>query len=171
MLVHLKVLTLNCWKKGEVLTAIMESGVELGADLVLVQEAPVFQGWCHPGFDFVWSPGGRVMTGVRRDTGWRVRPRPDLAQAAAGDVQVFDVSRRGHRQLRVVNVYDAPLRSEGMRPAREVDWSSVVTPGTVLAGDFNAHGLRWNPACDAPLHHQFLEELMDRHDLRYVGDG
>jgi hypothetical protein len=61
------------------------------------------------------------MTGVRRDTGWRVRPRPDLAQAAAGDVQVFDVSRRGHRQLYVVNVYDVPLRSEGMRPAREVD--------------------------------------------------
>jgi hypothetical protein len=71
MLVHLKVLTLNCRKSGEVLTAIMESGVELGVDLVLVQEAPVFQGWHHPGFDFVWSPGGRVMTGVRRDTGWR----------------------------------------------------------------------------------------------------
>jgi hypothetical protein len=78
--------------------------------------------------------------------------------------------RRGHRQLRVVNVYDAPLRSEGMRPTREVDWSPVVTPGTVLTGDFNAHGLRWNPVCDAPLHHQFLEELMDRHDVRYVGD-
>jgi hypothetical protein len=41
----------------------------------------------------------------------------------------------------------------------------------MLAGDFNAHGPQWNPQCAAPLYHQFLEDLIDTHDLRYVGDG
>jgi hypothetical protein len=44
-------------------------------------------------------------------------------------------------------------------------------PNTMLVGHFNTHGPRWNPQCAAPLHHHFLEDLMDAHDLRYVGDG
>jgi hypothetical protein len=68
MLVQLKVLQLNCRKNGEILMAIMESGLELGADLVLVQETPQFHGWQHPVFDFLWVEGGRVMTGVMKDT-------------------------------------------------------------------------------------------------------
>jgi hypothetical protein len=39
MVKHLQVLQLNCYKSGEVLTVAMESGLELGADLVLIQEA------------------------------------------------------------------------------------------------------------------------------------
>jgi hypothetical protein len=77
MVKHLQVLQLNCHKSGEVLTAAMESGLELGADLVLIQEAPASRGWRHPAYDYVW--GGRVMTGVRKDSVWKVRPREDLA--------------------------------------------------------------------------------------------
>ena len=76
MLKHLKVFQLNCRKSGEVLTAAMESGVELEADLVLIQEPPTFQGWRHPAFDFIW--GGRVLTGVRKDSVWTIRVREDL---------------------------------------------------------------------------------------------
>jgi hypothetical protein len=64
MIVQLKVLQLNCHKSGETLTAIMESGLQLGADLVIIQEAPNFHRWQYPGFDFFWVEGGRVMTGV-----------------------------------------------------------------------------------------------------------
>jgi hypothetical protein len=64
MIVQLKALQLNCHKSGEILMAIIESGLQLGADLVIVQEAPNFHGWRHPGFDFFWVEGGRVMTGV-----------------------------------------------------------------------------------------------------------
>jgi hypothetical protein len=111
MVGHLKVLQLNCRKDGGILTAIMESGVELGADLVLVQEAPVCQDWRHPTFDYLW--GRRVLVGVRRNSEWRVWPREDLAQPTYGDVQVLDVTCRDNRQVRVVNVYDAPRRSDG----------------------------------------------------------
>jgi hypothetical protein len=52
-----------------------------------------------------------------------------------------------------------------------LEWSQAITPGTILAGDFNAHSRCWNPNYDALLHHRFLEDLMDTHDLRYVGDG
>jgi hypothetical protein len=78
MLVQLKVLQLNCHKDGEILIAIMESGLERGIDLVLIQEAPLFQGWQHPGFDFIWVDSGQVMVGVQRDTKWKVQLRPDL---------------------------------------------------------------------------------------------
>jgi hypothetical protein len=44
-------------------------------------------------------------------------------------------------------------------------------PNTMLAGNFNAYGLWWNPQYAAPLNHHFLEDLIDVHDLRYVGDG
>jgi hypothetical protein len=58
MLVQFKVLQLNCRKNGEILISIMESGLELGADLVLIQEALQFHGWRYPGFDFLWVEGG-----------------------------------------------------------------------------------------------------------------
>jgi hypothetical protein len=45
MIVQLKVLQLNCHKSGEILMAIMESGLQLGADLVIVQEVPNFHRW------------------------------------------------------------------------------------------------------------------------------
>jgi hypothetical protein len=50
--------------------AAMESGLELGADLVLIQEAPAFHGWQHPAYDYVW--GGQVMMGIRKDSVWKV---------------------------------------------------------------------------------------------------
>jgi hypothetical protein len=109
--------------------------------------------------------------GVWKDSVWKVRPREDLAQPGEGDVQILDIVCRGHRQVWVVNVYDAPRASDRVRPARPVEWSHVITQGTILAGDFNAHSRRWNPYYDVPLHHKFLEDLMDVHDLRYVGDG
>jgi hypothetical protein len=90
MVGHLKVLQLNCRKDGGILMAIMESGVELGADLVLVQEAPVHQDWRHPTFDYLW--GGCILVGVRRNSEWRVQPREDLAQLTDGDMQVLDVT-------------------------------------------------------------------------------
>jgi hypothetical protein len=64
MIVQLKVLQLNCHKNGEILMAIMETGLQLGADLVIVQEALNFHEWQYPGFEFFWVDGGRVMTGV-----------------------------------------------------------------------------------------------------------
>jgi hypothetical protein len=67
---NLQVLQLNCHKSSEVLTGAMESGLELGADLVLIQEAPAFHGWRHPAYDYVW--GGRVMMGVWKDSVWKV---------------------------------------------------------------------------------------------------
>jgi hypothetical protein len=78
MTVQLKVLQLNCGKNGEILMAIMESRLQLGADLVIVQEAPNVHGWRHPGFHFFWVDGGRVMTGVHKDTKWKMKLRPDL---------------------------------------------------------------------------------------------
>jgi hypothetical protein len=70
MVGNLKVLQLNCHKDGRILMAIMESGVELRADLVLVQEAPVYQDWHHPAFDYLW--GGYILVGVHRNSEWRV---------------------------------------------------------------------------------------------------
>jgi hypothetical protein len=80
-----------------------------------------------------------VITGVRRDSVWRVRLQEDLAQPGEGDMQILDIVCRGHRQVWVVNVYDAPRTSDQMRPARTVESSRVITQGTILAGDFNAH--------------------------------
>jgi hypothetical protein len=79
------------------------------------------------------------MTGVQRDSVWRVQLREDLAQPGEGDVQILDIICRGHRQVWGVNVYDAPRMSDQVRPARTVEWSRVNTQGTILAGDSNAH--------------------------------
>jgi hypothetical protein len=83
----------------------MESSLELGADLVLIQEAPVYQGWQYPMYDYIW--GGQVITGMWRDSVSRVQLREDLVQPGEGDMQILDVVCRGHQQVWVVNVYDA----------------------------------------------------------------
>jgi hypothetical protein len=70
MVKHLQVLQLNCHKSGGVLMAAIGSSLKLGANLVLIQEAPVYQGWRYPMYDYIW--GGRVMMGIWRDSVWRV---------------------------------------------------------------------------------------------------
>jgi hypothetical protein len=54
------------------------------------------------------------MMGVQRDSVWRVQLREDLAQPGEGDVQILDVVCRGHRQVWVLNVYDALQMSDQM---------------------------------------------------------
>jgi hypothetical protein len=111
------------------------------------------------------------MTGVQKDTKWKIKLRPDLEKGAGGDIQVLDMQQRGQRQVRVVNVYDALRQSDKTRPARYADWAHIINANTILAGDCNAHSPRWNPQCTTSTDHLFLEGLMDDHDLRYVGDG
>ena len=99
------ILQQNLGKKGEALVLLMETAVIKGADLVLMQEPPSFDGNSNPAFDFLRA--GRVLTARGRSSDWTVTTEDGLTKEAEGDVQVLVLGRRGHqgRVLRVVNAF------------------------------------------------------------------
>jgi len=49
---------------------------------------------------------------------------------------------------RIVNIYDQRNTAEGKRLSPKFKWHRVIRlGGTVLAGDFNSHSIRWDPGC------------------------
>jgi hypothetical protein len=77
-----------------------------------------------------------------------VDERTDLSRGANEVVIATDIRRSGERITRIVNVYDQKNTHSGERPARMLDWRRVIRQGsTVLAGDFNAHSIQWDPRC------------------------
>jgi endonuclease/exonuclease/phosphatase family metal-dependent hydrolase len=185
----------NCHRKGTVVQAVLETGVARRAEVVLIQEPPVEERekakkrkkareWknegekegekevyrlSHPGYEIY--RGKRAWTAVRRDCvrnpKWRVERRTDLEEGGEGDVVVLDVTPPGCERLRIINVYDqiARRRPNYQRPARQLNWSNVIAPRTLLAGDFNAHSPVWNPRCRESTDASFLEQMIEKHDL------
>jgi len=101
-----------------------------------------------------------------------VDERTDLSRGANEDVIATDVRRRGERIMRIVNVYDQKNTHSGERPARKLDWRRVIRQGsTVLAGDFNAHSIRWDPSCQVQRDAAFWEDVIDENGLEIGNDG
>ena len=74
----------NVGRSADTLAALMETAVKRRADLILVQEAPPFQGSRHPAFDLLWS--GRALTARRRDSEWTATTEDRFTREAGGDV-------------------------------------------------------------------------------------
>jgi hypothetical protein len=110
----LKILQHNCRKGGEVLMALMETVVERGADVVLIQEPPTFQHYRHPAYQYIWSRG-RVMTARRITSDWTVSTEDRFTQDCKGDVQVLALGRRNKqgKVVRIVNIYDNIVHKKG----------------------------------------------------------
>jgi endonuclease/exonuclease/phosphatase family metal-dependent hydrolase len=168
----LTVLQHNCRRSGEAVQAVLETGIKLGADIVLIQEPPLVSEaqyrQRHPGFRVEWE--ARTATAIRVDTRWKTRIRKDLSTQSEGYIQIIECSRKNQPDLRIVNIYDQVQQTTRRRPAREEDWGRILTDGTVLAGDFNAHSARWNDICHTERDATWIKHLMDSHDLRYSGD-
>lgn len=168
---RLVVIQQNC-QRGEVcFYSTLETGIEKEADIVLLQEQPVFSGYSHPGYELYG--GKRVMMAIRKGIAIKAVPRPDLGAEADGDVLVMDlISTKG--RLRLVNIYDQRVFENGqqitLRPARKVCWEKVIEGSCILAGDFNAQGPRWS-GNGGVKDNRYWEDIMDEHDLIYAGDG
>jgi hypothetical protein len=101
-----------------------------------------------------------------------VDERPDLSRGANEDVIATDISRRGERTMRIVNVYDQKNTHSGERPARKLDWWRVIREGsTVLTGNFNAHSIRWDSRCHVQRDDAFWEDVFDENGLEIGTDG
>ena len=171
---QLTVLQQNCQRSGEVLIGTLESGLRLKADIVLIQEPPVFRGYSHVGYTFIW--GGRTLVAIKKDSDFKVRQRNEMMQDTKGDVIVIDVvGKRG--KARIVNVYDQRVFDDDKhvqtseRPARQAieQWKEVIQGTCYIAGDFNSHSQRWgNP--ERPRDNAYWEEVMDAFDLFYAGN-
>jgi len=84
---------------------------------------------------------------VRKGSGLTTNVRTDLSKYAGDDVIVVDIKRRGEIMIPIANIYNQRARETGERPARRLNWQKIIRQGgggTVVMGDFNAHGQRWH---------------------------
>ena len=169
----LKVLQHNVGRSGDALHCLLETAVERGTDLVLIQEPPARLRYAHPEFDLIWTTG-RTLEARRKDSEWTFSIEDDLTKESEGDVQAIAVGVRGKagKVLRIVNAYFQKVGCEGRRrPAGGAQWDELVGKECILAGDFNAHSPVWNPRCVRRREHRFLEDLIDAHELTVLNDG
>jgi hypothetical protein len=153
--------------------ALMETGVQRKADVIVIQEPPVDQRYRHDSYDFLWTTG-RVMTARLKTSEWTCSPEDNLTRDSQGDVQLLALGRRGQkgRLVRIANVYSSKVFRGGPgRPAHLANWADILREDTILAGDFNAHSPRWNPHESQRRNHHFLEELIDDFGLIVHNDG
>jgi len=109
---------------------------------------------------------------IQRGRGLVVDERTDLNRGANEDVIATDVKRRAGRLTRMVNIYDQKHTHSGERPARKLNWQRVIRQGsTVLAGDFNAHSIRWDPRCQVQRDAAFWADVIDENGLEIGNDG
>lgn len=168
---QLKIIQQNCQRGEEAWYGVLESGLEMQADLVLLQEQPIFEGYRHRGYLLYSVKGGRAMTAVRVGAKFRYEIREDLAQFTNGDVVIVDIFVP--ERVRIINVYSQKVFEGGRqlrtRPAEEGNWEQILQGNCIVAGDINAHSSRWGSTFSRD--HLFWENLMDEHGLVYVGDG
>jgi hypothetical protein len=169
----IRVIQHNCARSYEWTIAALETGVECRADVVCLQEPPRERGGIgisHSAYEI--RKRKRVWTAIRRGSGLVVDERTDLSRGANEDVIATDVRRRGERITRIVNIYDQKNTHSGERPARKLNWQRVIRQGsTILAGDFNAHSIRWDPRCQVQRDAAFWEDVIDENGLEIGNEG
>jgi len=168
-----RVIKHNCARSYEWTIAALETGVKGRADVVCLQEPPR-ERWgiviSHSAYEM--RKRERVWTAIQRGSGLTVDERTDLSRGATEDVIATDVSRRGERIMRIVNIDDQKNTHLGERPARKLNWQRVIRQrGTVLAGDFNAHSKRRDPRCQVQQNAGFWEDVIDENRLEIGNDG
>ena len=115
----LRVLQHNVGRSGDALHCPLETAVERGTDLVIIQEPPARLGYAHPGFNLLWTTG-RTLVARRKDSEWTFSTEDGHTKYSGGDVQAIAVGVRGRtgKVLRVVNAYFQRVGREGReRPA------------------------------------------------------
>ena len=90
----LKVLQHNVGRSGDALHCLLETAVERGTDLVLMQEPPARLGYAHPGFDLIWTTG-RTLAARQKDSEWTFATEDGFTKESVGDVQALAVGVRG----------------------------------------------------------------------------
>jgi hypothetical protein len=104
--------------------AVLETGIKLNAQLVLLHEPKSKWGIRLPGHRLTWPKEGgnkpRTMVGVKIDGRLRVEYQSDSGQHSMDDQIVLDVTTETGPKIRVVNLYDQQEkgRNTATRPAR-----------------------------------------------------
>jgi len=133
----------NCARSSKWTIAALETGVERRADVVCLQEPPRERGEIgisHSAYEI--RTRKRVWMAIRKGSGLVVDEWTDLRRGANDIVIGTEVTRRGEKITRIVNIYDQKDAWSGERPEQKLDWQSVIRQGgTVLVGDFNAHSI------------------------------
>jgi hypothetical protein len=89
--------------------AVCKSGIRLGADLILIQEAKRGRDGTvsHPGYRFIREDTRRTQTAVQVGSAVEVEDISSIAgDQAEGDVQVLDVTMADGEKIWIVNDYD-----------------------------------------------------------------
>jgi len=109
---------------------------------------------------------------VRKGSGLAMDERTDLSRGANDDVMVTDVTRRGDKIARIINVYDQRDVQTGERRARKLSWHRAIQQGggTIIAGDMNAHSRRWDLRCREQCNATVWEEIIDEYGLEMWND-
>lgn len=93
--------------------------------------------------------GPRVAIFLNKFSKYRLDYRLDVLDDRDG--QVIDVRRdrrKGEKcptSFRIINVYNS---HDADRIVDRIDWTTILTDRTIMAGDFNAHSPEWDPECE-----------------------
>jgi len=157
----------NCARGGQVMEAVLESAVRMGADLVLIQEPrgerEKDSTRSHPSFTFIRGEEGepaKCWIAVNRASCCRVTEMKDMIRNSRNHVQVSEVTPPGMPTITIAIEYDQ--WRDGGRPAQRADWGAIAKSARVIiAGDMNARSTVWNGRVTGQKNVDFWEKLIE----------
>jgi len=75
-------------------------------------------------------------------SGLTTNQRTDLSKHTLDDTLGVDITRRGEKMIKIVNIYNQRARETGEGPAKRLNWEKIIKQGgggTVHIRDYNAH--------------------------------
>jgi hypothetical protein len=150
----LRVLQANVDRSPTAHDIALNYAFEADFQLVLLQEPWIGtdltrrQTKTHPAFRTLipldnWIARPRVLTYLRRDTGYRVlQPTCGLSR----DLLQLVLQQPGYPDLTVWNIYSSPAGSTDPGAGARVLQQQQLGPNTTVAGDFNLRHPSWDPA-------------------------
>jgi len=164
----------NCARGGQVLQAVLESAVQKGADLVLIQEPrggmEKDSTRSHRSFRFIRGEKGKAVkcwVAVNRESRCQVTELKDLTRDCANYAQALEVKPPSGPSIIIVNIYDRKLYGgSGERLAQRANWEAIARHNqVVIAGDMNVHSQMWNGRATSRRNASFWENLITDHSL------
>ena len=166
----LKILQVNLNRSGPATESALQTAIELGADLIVVQEPWVTRDYtrsiAHQSFTQILPPGNGLRPRTLVYVSKALRPLVSLATTSPNDpdLLVVDIQEGRSAKVQLINVYNEDDQAgEGPRTLERCLFRRQLSSNTLLLGDFNTHHPWWDPlAQESPGAGQLIEWLEQR---------
>jgi hypothetical protein len=170
----IKILQVNLNRSAPATESALETAIELKADLLVIQEPWVTddntRSIAHQSFTQILPPDNNLRPRTLIYVSKAFRPLVSLAISSPKDPDLLAIDIiEGNAKIQLLNVYnEADQARLGPKTLERCLFQQLLSPYTVLLGDFNTHHPWWDPLAKKTQGADQLIEWLEQQDLHLI---